>query len=505
MSSFSHSRRHWLALTLAAGAWPAAQAQTPHPPGAGGRSQVAIGLSLEPADSLDPTMAAAASIGEVTHYNLFEGLTRIDESGSVAPLLAQSWSQNRDGLHYHFELRRDARFHDGNAFDASAVRFSFERASAPGSTNKARKALFDNLAAITTPDAYRVVLRLHRPDAQLLFRLGENTAAILHPASAGQAASQPVGTGPYRLLQRQRGHSITLARMEADPRAARAALRQAVYRFIHDTDRQAQALRAGEIDLLFQFSTPLVQRFQNDNGFQILQGSSGGKGMLTLNHRSAPLGDVRVRRAITHAIDREAFIRQALGGRGSAIGSHFAPTDAGYLHLESRYPYDPARARALLHEAGVRTPLTLRLALPPAPYAQLGGPLLAQYLGDIGITARTETMEWAQWLAGPFKGDFDMTLINHVEPLDYQIYTDPNYYFHYDSPTFRALVERYGLASNPPERQRLFAQLQRHLTEDAVNAWIFTPQIGSVVRKGLRGVWMNYPIFAHDLAAMWWE
>ena len=110
-----------------------------------------------------------------------------------------------------------------------------------------------------------------------------------------------------------------------------------------------------------------------DNRYQLLLGSSSGKGMLALNHRRAPLGDVRVRRAITHAIDREGFIRTALDGRGVVIGSHFSPIDAGYVHLASLHPYDPARARALLKQAGVQTPLRLELALPPAPYANVGG------------------------------------------------------------------------------------------------------------------------------------
>jgi len=114
-------------------------------------------------------------------------------------------------------------------------------------------------------------------------------------------------------------------------------------------------------------------------------------------------------------------------------------------------------------------------------------------------------MQWHEWLDGPFRGDFDITLINHVEPLDYLIYTDPGYYFGYDSPAFRALAEQHALAEHPRARQQLFAQLQRHLARDAANAWIFTPDLVTVVRKGLRGAWMNYPIFAHDIGALWWE
>ncbi|MDE2415756.1 MAG: ABC transporter substrate-binding protein [Comamonadaceae bacterium] len=503
MPSSALTRRACMARSLALCAASGIAAPAPAQERAAAQTMV-INLSLEP-NSLDPTMAPAAAVAEVVHYNVLEGLTRINEDGTVTPLLAESWNVDAAALNYRFRLRQDVRFHDGSPLDAAAVRFSFERAVAPGATNKARKALFDNMASITTPDAHTVLLTLHHPDPQLLFRLGEGTAVILHPATAAQAASQPVGTGPYRVAQWERGRSITLAKVEGYRHAARVRIRQATFRFIHELAEQDAAMQAGDIDLLFNFVTHTVQRFQDHSRYQLLTGASTGKGMLALNQRRAPLDDVRVRRAITHAIDREAFIRTVLGGRGVVIGSHFSPADAGYVHLASLYPYDPERARTLLVSAGVRTPLRLALALPPAPYAHEGGPVIARDLARVGIVADIQRLSWQQWLDGPFKGQFDMTLINHVEPLDYQIYTDPGYYFGYNSPEFRALAQRHASASHARERQQLFAQLQRHLAQDAVNAWIFAPQIGNVVRKGLRGVWMNYPIFAHDIAAMWWE
>ncbi|SDM71869.1 peptide/nickel transport system substrate-binding protein [Oryzisolibacter propanilivorax] len=492
------------ALALCGALPPLARAQAPSGAKAGQRA-VVLNLSLAP-DSLDPTMAAAAAVGEVVHYNVLEGLTRIEESGRVVPLLADSWRQGRDGLSYVFRLREGMRFHDGSPLDAQAVRFSFERAQAPGSTNKSRRALFDNIAAIATPDAHTVALTLHHPDVDLPFRLGEGPAVIVHPASAGQLAHAPVGTGPYRVAQWLRGHSIRLERApHARAGASQARPDGAWFRFMSDPQQRDEALRSGDIDLFFQFATNTARRFQDDVRYQMLLGESGGKGMLALNHRRAPLGDVRVRRAITHAIDREEFIQRVLDGHGSAIGSHFAPTDRGFLHLDSLYPHDPQRARALLREAGVRTPLRLKLALPPAPYAHLGGDVLARQLAQVGIVAELQRLSWSEWLQGPFRGHFDMTLINHVEPLDYLIYTDPDYYFGYDSPAFRVLAHEHALATSPRQRQQLFGQLQRHLAQDAANAWIFTPSLVTVVRKGLRGAWMNYPIFAHDVGAMWWD
>lgn len=467
-------------------------------------SSVSISLSLEP-DGLDPTMGAAASIGEVVHYNVLEGLTRIEENGQVKPLLAQSWSQDASGLVHVFKLRRGVRFHDGAVLDAQAVRFSFERAKAPGSTNKARKALFDNIARIETPDAHTVVLALERPDVHLLFRLGEGPAVILHPASAAQASSHPVGTGPYRFVQWSRGTSITLVRADTYRDPTQASIERVVFHFIPDPKAKEAAFRSGAMDLFFNLATQDVGHFQGDSRYKVLVGSSTGKGMVAINHRRTPLNDVRVRRAISHAIDREAFIRKVLQGRARAIGSHFAPTDPGYVHLAGVYPYSPERARGLLKEAGVALPLRLTLTLPPTPYAREGGPLIAADLAKVGIEARTEMVEWSQWLGGVFKGQFDLTLITHVESLDYLIYTDPDYYFGYDSPAFRHLAGRHALAGNPRERSRLFAQMQRHLADDAVNAWIFAPQVATVARKGLRGVWMNYPIVVHDIAAMRWE
>ncbi len=484
-------------LALAGGAALPARAQS-------GPAGVVFNISLEP-DSLDPTLAAAASVGQVVHYNVLESLVKIDENGGISPLLAQSWSIDGTGLVYTFGLRRGVRFHDGTAFDAAAVRFTFERAQAAGSTNKGRKALFDNIAALATPDAHTVVLTLHHADSNTLFRLGESAAVVLHPHSAGQAAHHPVGTGPYRFTHWKKGWGITLEKAPTYRDAAQVKIGSATFRFISDPAALASAVAAGDVDVFFNIATQNVNEFLADPRYQVLIGASSGKGMLAINHRRKPLDDLRVRQAISHAIDREAFISQVLDGRGRAIGSHFSPTDPGYVHLVGVHPFDPARARALLKAAGVRPPLALRLALPPTPYARLGGPVIAAALKEVGIHVVLEPLDWAQWLGGPFKGRFDLTLINHVEPLDYPIYTDPGYYFGYDSAQFRSLVARHGASSQARERQQLFVQIQRKLAVDAVNAWIFAPQVATVARKGLQGLWMNYPIFAHDIAALSWD
>jgi peptide/nickel transport system substrate-binding protein len=226
---------------------------------------------------------------------------------------------------------------------------------------------------------------------------------------------------------------------------------------------------------------------------------------MAINNRIKPLDNVDVRRALMHAIDRKAFIDGVLEGLGKPIGSHFAPTDAGYIDLTQMYPYDPPKARNLLKDAGVATPLKLTLTLPPPQYARKGGEVIAAQLAKVGVDVKIENVEWAQWLSGTFKGNFDLTIINHVEPLDYAQYTNTGYYWGYDSHAFRSLAAKHAAASTVAERSKLFADMQRKLAEDAVNAYIFNPAQVAVAKKGLNGLWASSPIFANDIAAVSWD
>ena len=468
-------------------------------------NSVVLGMVLEPT-GLDPTMASAAAIGEVVHYNILEGLTKVAMDGAVLPLLAESWAHTPDGKTYSFRLRKGVVFSDGAPFDAAAVKFSFERAKAPGSTNKAKKAVFDNISSVQVMDPHTVILVLDNADAMLPFRLGENTAVILHPNSAAGAATKPIGTGPFKLDNWVRGSAVTLVKSDNHRDAAKVKLNRVTFRFINDPAAQVAALLAGDIDGIPRFGAlQAVKQFQADKRFTVEVGSTAGKGILALNNKRKPFDDIRVRRAMAHAIDRQAFIDGAVEGFGKPIGSHFAPTDLGYQDLTKVIGYDPERAKALLREAGVTTPLNVTLSLPPPQYARKGGEIVAAMLAKVGVNAKIENVEWAQWLSGPFKGNFDITIINHAEPLDYATaYADPNYYFGYDNAKFRSLVNTLAATSDQKEKARLWRDIQRQLAEDAVNVYIWNPAQVAVFKKGLRGLWNSSPIFANDMAAVSW-
>src|SRR6516164_8384916 len=158
----------------------------------GKKDSVVMAMALEP-PGLDPTIAAASAISEVTLYNVYETLTKINEDGSVSPLLAESWQASPDLKTYTFKLRKGVKFQNGEPFNSAAVKFSFERNAVPASTNKDRS-LFQSFEQVSAPDADTVVLALKYAEPNLPFLLGQASASIVEPKSAPTDAAQPVGT-----------------------------------------------------------------------------------------------------------------------------------------------------------------------------------------------------------------------------------------------------------------------------------------------------------------------
>jgi peptide/nickel transport system substrate-binding protein len=159
-----------------------------------------------------------------------------------------------------------------------------------------------------------------------------------------------------------------------------------------------------------------------------------------------------------------------------------------------------------LKEAGVTTPLELSLILPPPPYARQGGEIVAAELAEVGINAKIQDVEWAQWLSGVYKDkNYDLTIISHVEPLDIGIYANPNYYFQYDSPAFQAIYAKVTSAPNLEAYKAALGEAQKKLAEDCVNAFLFQLPNVTVADAKLKGLWKNAPIFVNDLSALSWR
>ena len=184
----------------------------------------------------------------------------------------------------------------------------------------AKKAVFDNISRIDTPDPFTVILVLNNADGNFPFRMGENTAVILDPKSAATTASHPVGTGPFRFADWKKGSSITLVKNEEWRGAAGVKMKKVVFRFISDPAAQVAALLAGDLDGMPRFTAAQnLSQFQADKRFTVEIGGTEGKTIVSINERRKPFDDLRVRRALAAAIDRKAVIAGAMEGYGAPI------------------------------------------------------------------------------------------------------------------------------------------------------------------------------------------
>lgn len=489
---------HLLSLPLAAALAPGpALAQR-------SKTSLVLAMTLEP-PGLDPTAGAASAIGEVVLYNVLETLTKINSDSSISPLLAQSWTVTPDNKTWAFTLRPGVRFHNGEPCNAATVKYAFERAAAAHSTNK-DKAVYANIVNITTTDARTVVVTLKNVNPDFLFQIGQATGVIVEPKSAAGNATHPVGTGPFKLEAWAKGSRLTLARWDGFRDVAAVKLQRVTIRFISDAAAQLAALLAGDVDLFPRVSAARsLAQFKADRRFQVLVGGSRAKTVLAMNNARKPLDDVRVRRAIAMAIDRQQVVEGVADGFGQPIGSFYVPGAPGYVDLTAVNAYDPEQARALLKEAGVSAPLNLTLTLPPTPYARQGGEVIAAMLAKVGIVAKQHNVEWAQWLDGVYKRKaYDLTIISHVEPLDFGNFARPGYYWNYDSAKFNALWAQVQATADPKERNALMAEAQRLVADDAVMAYLYQPTWITVAKAGLKGVWRDMPLFANDLATLSW-
>ena len=483
-----------LLLTLAASFVGVVKAET-------SKNILRVGVQLEP-PNLDPTQGAAAAIDEVVYANIFEGLTGVAPNGDIIPRLAERWTVRDGGRRYRFYLRRGVRFHDGTLFDAEDVKFTFDRARAPQSAN-AQKSLFEPISSIDIIDPHTVDILLHEPVGLFLTHLAWGDAVIVAAESAVTNATTPIGAGPFKFSRWRRGVAVDLVKYE-EYWGAPAALDGVSFKFIPDPSAAFAALMSDEVDGFPNYPAPEnLQQFTAIDRFNVSVGTSEGETILAINNGAPPFDDVRVRKALNHAIDKRAVIDGAMFGYGAPIGSHFSPHHPAYIELSNRYAYDVDKAKALLAAAGYPDGFQTTLKLPPPSYARRGGEVVAAQLEAIGVKVRIENLEWAQWLEQVFSNkNYELTIVSHTEPLDVDIYARDDYYFQYANPEYKQLIAALSRAAGAEERNALFRKAQQQLSDDAVNVFLFQGPKLAVWRDGVEGVWKNAPVQANDFTGV---
>ena len=232
--------------------------------------QLRVALSHEP-PHLDPTAGDDPTTLAVSYQNIFEGLTRIDETGQAQPCLAKSWAVSGDKLSYSFVLQPEARYHDGTSFDAEHVAFSLKRLLSDDGQNPHR-ALYQSIADVTAAADGTVTVKLGQADDRLLYNLGLAAAVMVAPESVANNRAQPIGTGPFDLIEWDNGQGIVLERNE-DYWGVHPLITQANFYFIPDPQAAIASLGRGGVDGYPNFPAPdALAPLQDSPAFKITRG-----------------------------------------------------------------------------------------------------------------------------------------------------------------------------------------------------------------------------------------
>ncbi|MGX0119558.1 ABC transporter substrate-binding protein [Corynebacterium otitidis] len=427
---------------------------TAAPVATGSERGVTVALTTGPA-SLDFTTTTGTAVSDAMIGTVYETLVSVDPDGEIEPLLATDWEVSPDGLTYTFNLREGVEFSTGEPFDAHSAKFSLDRVSSPAWTN-GLKARLDPVDEVVAVDDYTLELRLDRPSNGLLRDLAGVVGAMMTPGGVDELATAPVGTGPYEAGRFLPGQSLELrARGDywGDPPANEAV----VLRYFPEATSAVNALAAGDVDAVWRLPAPsLLEGLPRDGGWQVDVGTSEGEFLLGMNNKKAPFDDLAVRRAVLTAVDHEAIRETVYEGLGVLTGGTPVPPTDPWFDPTPRYPFDPARARAILSEAGYATDgsdprLKVTITVPARPYTMNASELLYSQLTDVGFDLDLELVEFPLWIDDVIgRHDFEMTLVAHEEPRDIpQLFGDPDYYLGVDSPAIRGQLARAQAA--PPE------------------------------------------------------
>ncbi|AZI58034.1 ABC transporter substrate-binding protein [Nakamurella antarctica] len=454
----------------AAGTESSANTATSQAAPAAGDSALTVGFILEPT-SLDFTQVDGAQAPQALLVNVYEGLVKQDDARAIVPALAKSWTVSADGTVYDFVLQSGVKFSNGDPFNAAAAKFSIERVKTGWLPSV--KSGMDVVSAVDAVSDTELKVTLSKPSNSWLYAMTTRIGAMFSPNGVTDLANAPVGTGPYKFDSRVPGDNIVLIRNESYW-GTPAAVRKVTLRYFQDPNAMNNALLTGGINVISSIQTPeSMGQFADAAKYQTIVGSTNGEVLLTLNNATGPTADLKVRQAISYALDRKSILDVAWSGYGSLIGTHEAPTDPWFFD-EDAYPFDPAKAKALLAETANPTP-TLRLTLPPTGYASAAAPLVISQLADVGITVTDSNVTFPVWLDQVFKqADYDMTIINHVEPRDAAaLFANPEYYPRYNNPQVQALFASAD-AGTPAQQITDTTAALKQIAQDAASVWLWS-------------------------------
>jgi peptide/nickel transport system substrate-binding protein len=491
-----------LALVLAASAPAAAQ------------SVLRIGLNDDP-DALDPTISRAYT-GRLVFAALCDKLFDVTPELKIVPQLATGYEWASDQRSILIKLRPGVKFHDGEPFNAEAVKFNIERhINTPGGF---RKPEIGQITSVEIVNDLAVRFHLSEPLVPLLAALTDRSGMMISPRAAralgDKFGAQPVCAGPYRFVQRVAQGKISFEKFADYWDRANIHIDRVEFVPITDSTARLASLRSGDLQMIERASPTDLPEIRGDARLKVVGVPELGYQMIPLNVANGPksktLADVRVRQAIDAAIDRETLIKTVFNNEYIPGNQWIAPTSAYYNAKLPVRKRDVARARQLLKEAG-QPNLTFTLIVPPERDRQEAAQIIQAMLAEAGITMNIQTQENVTMLTNGRKGDFEayFTFWSGRPDPDGNVFTHltckgAQNDSHYCNAEVDALLTRARQTPDPAERKKFYDAATEHIVRDVprLHLWhrrvftAFTAKLGGFVPHPdgiirLRGLKLN--------------
>ncbi len=465
-----------------------------------------IGVETDPLN-LDPRLSTDALSARIEQL-VYSSLLTLNERMELVGDLAERWEQP-DPTTYVFHLRRGVAFHDGAELTANDVVHTFHSIMEPDLASPKRES-FDKVANVEALDRYTVLFSLSEPFAPFL------TSVVLgivpkHVSNGNEGLSRrPIGSGPFRFSSWSQGERLELVAndsyFEGPPQVSRL-----VFRIIPDATVRLLALEQGSVDLLQNNIPPdLLPRIEASSELAFRKAQGTNYTYLGMNLQVPPFNDVRVRRAVAHAIDREALIRHVLKGLAVPASSMLPSSHWAFAPNLLVYTYEPHMAAALLDDAGYRDPdgpggqprFTVTFKTSQNEVTRLIGEVLQDEFSRVGIALKVQTYEWGTLFADIKAGNFQLYALTWVG------ITEPDIYYHvfhshstpphganrggYANPEVDALLELGRATLDQAERARIYGRVQQILAQELpyISLWHSTNVVAT--RKRVRG-YVLYP------------
>ena len=512
-------KKKWLALVLLVGLVGAvlsgcgggSQNEAPENPdtpetqqttGRADANELVVGIAQDLDSSLDPHKTVKAGTREVM-FNVFEGLMKPTPSGDLTPAIAEDYTVSEDRMTYTFTLREGVMFHNGDAVTAEDVKYSLERCAAATETGIVQVEAFSVIQSIDIPDGKTVSITISEPSNEFISYL---TTAIL-PAGYTEQDTKPVGTGPFKFVSRTAQDAIVLEKFDGYW-GTPAQLDKVTLKIMENADSLMMSMQSGAIDLTAHLTSDQVAQLEAD--FNVAEGTMNLVQAMYLNNAEKPFDDVRVRQALSYAVDKQQIIDLAFDGYGSPIGSSMYPAFGKYFDdsLTNYYTHDVEKAKSLLAEAGYPDGFEMTITVPSnyKPHMDTAE-VLVQQLAEVGVKATIQPIEWESWVSDVYAGrQFQATVVgvdasNMTARALLERFTSDygKNFINYNSAEYDALFQQVLTTYDDAAQTALYKEMEADLTRNAANVYIQDLADLVAVRKGVEGVTF-YPIYVLDLA-----